>query len=358
MKIYKKIFLSIMSLLLLVITFATTTYAWFEINSSASVEGFDFQVNSGEGFLVSIDGINYYNDLDAQKIKQAIVVGYDPTRYKIENEMIVDNTTGSIISSDDVDKIVNESIMLLPLTSTDGINIHDLHGSTSLPRSGRYMQFSIYFRTTSLEESDNMDYDIYLATEDITLDDGTILPKTSIISDPTNVSLEAQMTTTGGLKNPGDDIQVYSANAMRMSIEDTSLETPKATIYELTNSMDLGSYATDYDMVNDNSAITDIEKQELNNLYNCNNNAMFTYYNNLRPYAQLTPLAYANVPNTIRDFNSDTIPSITNVKSGNGAKLVTFRFWLEGWDADCFDGLDKSIKVKLSFTSKRKYGEL
>lgn len=357
MKIYKKIFLSIMSLLLLVITFATTTYAWFEINSSASVEGFDFQVNSGEGFLVSIDGINYYNDLDAQKIKQAIVVGYDPTRYKIENEKVVYYDTGISISDEDVDDILN-NILLLPRTSTDGIEIKDLYNAPSNSNEGSFMQFSIYFRTTSLEESDNMDYDIYLATEDITLDDGTILPKTSIISDPTNVSLEAQMTTTGGLKNPGDDIQVYSANAMRMSIEDTSLETTKATIYELTNSMDLGSYATDYDMVNDNSAITDIEKQELNNLYNCNNNAMFTYYNNLRPYAQLTPLAYANVPNTIRDFNSDTIPSITNVKSGNGAKLVTFRFWLEGWDADCFDGLDKSIKVKLSFTSKRNYGEL
>jgi hypothetical protein len=41
------------------------------------------------------------------------------------------------------------------------------------------------------------------------------------------------------------------------------------------------------------------------------------------------------------------------VKSGTDITKVTFRFWLEGWDADCFDGLTKSINVNLTFTSKK-----
>ena len=33
---------------------------------------------------------------------------------------------------------------------------------------------------------------------------------------------------------------------------------------------------------------------------------------------------------------------------------LTFRIWLEGWDADCFDGIAGSIQSILSFVSVRK----
>lgn len=343
MKYYRKIFMGAMSLLLLVTTFTTTTYAWFKINSSASVSGFDFQVNGGEGFQVSVDGIHYYRDLTLNQIKQAILISYDGDTYSIQNEKLMYSESNTEVSSESIDQIINQNILLLPRTSTDGIQLEDLYGASALAKDGSFVEFGVYFKTTSTKAEDEMRYDIYLSGQEVLLNDGTTVSPTRIESaEKTDVILKAAMCTASGNLQAGDTITVYSSNAMRMSVQDTSLETPSATIYELTNEYDLGSYATDYSG----------ENEELNRLYNADMNAMYTYYNNLRPSAQIKKLDYEQTPQTIRSLTGD-IPKITTVESGANANLITFRFWLEGWDADCFDGLDKSIRVKLSFTSKR-----
>ena len=140
---------------------------------------------------------------------------------------------------------------------------------------------------------------------------------------------------------------VHTSNATRLSIKDESKE--QATIYEITNEFDLGSYATNYSSKND-LVSDELTKKENDKLYNSAYNAMYTYYNNLRPYSNLKPMNYEEKPTTVRNLTDEHI--ITNVKSGGEAKKVTFRFWLEGWDADCFDGLTKSINVRLLFNSK------
>lgn len=344
MKLRRKVFMSVMSLLMIAATFTSTTYAWFKINSSANVSGFDFEVNSGEGFWVSIDGENYYQDLTATQIKQAIVLGYDNVSYSLKEEKLIHTETNAVVSNEEIDKILTEKILLLPRTSTDGMNLKDLYGSSSLATDGSFVEFSIYFDAHSKVAEEGQSYEIYLSGQEIILNDNTKLNPTSITSDVTNVTLLADMNTMNGYKSAGQTMQVYSANAMRMSTQDTSLETPSATIYELTNEYDLGSYATDYSG----------EDIELQKLYSADSNAMFTYYNNLRSSSPLQKMEYEKMPQAIRTIDSvDDLPTVTTVKSGSTAKLVTFRFWLEGWDADCFDGLDKSINVKLSFTSKR-----
>ena len=343
MKLYRKVFMGVMSLLLLVATFTTTTYAWFKINSAATVSGFDFQVNGGEGFQVSIDGVHYYRDLTLEQIKQAIVLSYDKDKYLIKDEKLVYSDSNAEVSTDTIDKILSQEILLLPRTSKDGIHLEDLYGATALTKEGSFVEFGVYFKTASMNVEDDIQYDIYLADQEILLNDGTTVLPTKIESlEKTSVVLKADMKAGSRDLHAGDTIDVYSSNAMRMSVQDTSLETPSATIYELTNEFDLGSYATDY-----SGADT-----ELNQLYNADINAMYTYYNNLRPSAQIKKLKYEQKPETIRSLTGD-VPKVTTVKSGANANLITFRFWLEGWDADCFDGLDKSIRVKLSFTSKR-----
>jgi len=47
---------------------------------------------------------------------------------------------------------------------------------------------------------------------------------------------------------------------------------------------------------------------------------------------------------------------MTQVSSTSGVKQIKFRIWMEGYDADCFDGLTESVSVHLLFNSvKRKY---
>ena len=65
-------------------------------------------------------------------------------------------------------------------------------------------------------------------------------------------------------------------------------------------------------------------------------------------------------PTTIKDLTTKNDDGsytynkkITTLSSGEDGKRITFRIWLEGWDADCFDGLGGTIQSQLSFSSKR-----
>ena len=170
----------------------------------------------------------------------------------------------------------------------------------------------------------------------------------------------------------GDEFQENVTYYEFMDAYDTYIvDENSSLIYEINDTehpyTDLGSYATNY------SDTSDMDKYYL---YNCNCNAMYTYYNNLRSEDRGLKdheLEYDSLPqNIIRTLpakkSSDLIkassPSeatdskyypITTVESGADAKLVTFRVWLEGWDADCFDGLSNSIDMRLAFSSKRVY---
>jgi len=352
MKLRIKIFISIMTLLLVLTTFSTTTYAWFKINSQASVEGFDFTVVGGEGFLVSLDGKTYRNDLKKNDILNKIIENYDKEKYVVNDGKLCYVASGQELNNSQREKILEDEIQMLPLTSTDGITLKDLNNSVASTKSGRYYEFSVYFKATSNKQEDDMTYNIYLNDRTTKLTDGEIVNPTSIKSeDATEVILRAPMNTfnaDGSVKSllEDDAIKVYSSNALRFSTQDTSLESPLANIYELSDDSEYeyGSYASDYDG----------EDVELKKLYSKDLSAMYTYRNNLLGMDTLADLlpSYNSLPKTIRSLEDEN-PIITTVSSGSEAKLVTFRFWLEGWDADCFDGLAKSINVNLTFKASK-----
>lgn len=440
----RKLILGLSAIGMLSLTLSTSTYAWFKLNATAKVENFDFEVIGGKGFMVSIDGGTYTNDLKLEQIQKAITVAYGSGKYELGYETDED---GKITESDvlyaityDVagNKIKNkvsnvegtiESVMkeieLLPVTTKNGIKFTDLYNSTISTSSGRFLEFGVYFKSTSSNPNDKLRYDIYLDGYGGLDNDGNKVLPTRFTSSITEVSLNAGMNTieyvTDGentvkqLKNyaAGGKINVYSSNAARIStvssnkthfdeswnltsdekfvegkkyyihtldgyeeatvLVDEDVEENKyfeyvapydkyvadestALIYELNDTensyTDLGSYASDYD------GQTGTDEYYL---YSSRCNAMFTYYNNLKRSAQISPMDYSSLPTTIKslptkssdDINSSDYKAITTVASGEDAKYVTFRVWLEGWDADCFDGLTKSINVRFTFGSKR-----
>lgn len=392
MKLIKKLIIGISTLGLLVMTLVSATYAWFEINERATVENFRFEVHGGSGFLVSIDNVNWSNDLKIDQLQKAMLVGLDSSKFEIADDgtetLYYINPDGTKVDhTDRVAEHVASFIKLLPTTSLDGRSLVDNYGSPSNSSLGRFIQFNVYFRASSRLESDNFTYNIYLNDKEAKLDNDIVLEPTTITSIRTDVGLAADMKamvydeTTGEkvptslLRSENASIPVYSSNALRLSITEndyyeelgTDLEgNPIVTnsgyklaeyadpnekptkIFEINDTVngkyDLGSYATNY------SGAEDTEDYIL---YNSEYNAMYTYYNNLKPTAKLTSklLSYDTVKNmgVIRDLS--THKTIVTVKSGGPAKLVTFRIWLEGWDADCFDGLKESIQMKLTFGS-------
>ncbi len=414
MKLIRKLIVGISTVCLLVVTFVSATYAWFEINSRASVDNFKFEVVGGQGFLVSIDNVKYSNDLTKDQLYKAMLLQYGDGEYRIADdgsEKIYQITYDqqnqekrTELTQEQINTLVATKIKLLPTTSSDGRYLTDLYNSQSHVSAGRFVEFNVYFKAQS-KKAEDVTYEIYLNGEEGVSNDGAVVEPTYITSEATDVALSADMnavipTTTGKyvtslLRNNGgqkDHITVYSSNALRISISESSLKefdvldehgdpvldednqpvkekryeytnANSTKIYELNDTVnkntDLGSYATDYTGGKSDAELdamitnpgTLIEDEELA-LYCSKFNAMYTYYNNLKPDAQITHIDYDDKPTTLRSLDSKD--TITTVATGEDAKLLTFRVWLEGWDADCFDGLTNAVKIRFAFASRRK----
>ena len=67
MKLRKKFIMSISVLLFACVTLLTTTFAWFSIAQDATVGDLSMEISGGTELLVSLDGINYHDDLDAEQ---------------------------------------------------------------------------------------------------------------------------------------------------------------------------------------------------------------------------------------------------------------------------------------------------
>lgn len=225
-------------------------------------------------------------------------------------------------------------------------------------------------------------YEIYLNGEEQTSDsNGATISPTRFTSNSIKGSVEADMVTVQNGQvvtlhgptdeNPsGDSFEVFGANALRMSITDenaldASGGASGSLIYELNDyekgDKNFGSYATTYSEAYclSNGQTFD---PELSLKYGYENNAMYTYYTHLKKSDALfdSLMNYEDIPTTIEDLTSKDAngeylynKKITTLSSGEDGKLITFRIWLEGWDADCFDGLGGTIQSQLSFSSKR-----
>ncbi len=379
-----------------------STFAWFKINSNASVSGFEFTVQGGEGYQISIDDEHYSSSLTSQQMLQAILMGYNSAYDLVDGKMYYGttydtdgnvSTLGTEISDEMISDLVSK-IELVPVTAnidstTNEMTLRNYSGSSIEASSGRIVEFSIYFKGLGTT-TDNQSYSLYVLGGDGYYNDltGESAPATSIKSKTVNsVSLKANMTAidptsatlfkdrTTTTYTTGQSINVYTSNAIRFAIgneDDTNYSSEadyeiKNNIYEISDDSeyDLGSYATNYDSYCTTNSLT-VSALE-HNLYDCNSNAQFTYYNNLRSYSPQTAMSYEdmlklNVINHLiteeenEDENSDYYQKLSNqyittVKSGGKSHKLTFRFWLEGYDADCFEGISSAVRVNLSIGS-------
>lgn len=352
-KLWKKIFLSIVSLLLVLSTLATSTYAWMTLNSEAWVEGINFTATGGEGFSISIDGYNFKNQLVEEDIYKAVIAEYKEYDFSESGDLI--DSQGNLVKGIDLSEVIKE-IKLEPITSINNLDgnlpLSDLVNQEIKATDGKHFEFSVYFKRVDTSESAKA-MEIYLNGEERYLAEQKV-PKTAITSALEDINLKTALECIErnipyGDKvsyQGGEKITVSSANAMRLGVVHRDVE----TVIELVNEYDLGSYATDYDKANS----TDPEKEKLDKLYNAEHNAMYTYYNRLKGNS-LKKLSY----NVLPDHHYNSLLNERNENQillcrldGNEAVKVSFKLWLEGWDADCFDGIGEQISVQLSFVQK------
>jgi hypothetical protein len=417
MKLIKKLILSTLSLVFVGVTLVGTTFAWFKINSRAEISNFNFTATGGLGFMISHDGVHFQNDVTTDQMMSAIILGYDGGyRYGYDEDGdLIYKSSNAKLTPTEKSAILDDNILLMPVTSQYGYSFQDQSNANivSGAQSGKFIEFDLYFKATSDLEKDKIAYDISLFTakEAKQNEQKKVINPTRITSDTDNVTLRAGMqymtlaTDVDGNESwdehsaiRDETITVASMNALRFSTEVVQykmldkVDDNGNKVYLLEDGItelhadDEGKYivegvekdvsgltvATEYGQ--DKASATRVANSHIyefyderdhgsyavkdaprGSMYNPEFNAMLTYYN-AQKATDIYPIEETVLPSTTRyRVGTDAVmPTITTVKSGSETIRVTFRFWLEGWDADCFDGLAKSINVNLTFSSKKR----
>jgi hypothetical protein len=351
-KVVKKMFLAVITLLLAVVTFTGVTFAWLSINSDAWVEGMQIQATAGKGFMVSVDGVNYQNSLTTDDIMKAIVAKYRKT-YILKPDGTLLDEEGRVLSKEQITKVFKQ-IELEPCTSynTENLDLTNIYGTKIDASKGQYIEFDIYFKSTG-ELVDDMNIYVNGLDKVMNQDSKEInVNPTRISSNIDEIKLQSSLITynkeTGESiqKQRDDKLNVKSSNATRLGIINQQNE---MSILELTDEYDLGSYATNIAELVDKEGVNIV----YNALYDARKNAMYTYSSQMVEHLQ--PIDYTKTPKTIKSLvNSQGVNTvrICSLTKEDSTQKATFKLWLEGWDADCIDGLKQSISVQLSFVQQ------
>lgn len=356
----KKLILSFIAVGMTAITLVSSTFAWISLNSTVYVDGLEFTVTGGENILLSVDNTHWYQSLTTDLIKKATVSAYKGYKFNDEEELMYDGG-GLTVSDEDIETLFSEKIKLTPLTSQDGTEFTDLYGSTIDASLGKFLTFDLYFASESNKINKDTDVFFYHGP-DKTLPSGDVISASKVTSSIVEVELKNKMTTfdslgetlileptVNGVKNK---VSVNPANALRFSTNDVYNNDIKIFEVDAYNqgsdvpATGLGSYATDFSGYQTGSGGAFMAR------YDSTKNAAFTYYNNLKD-TDLTPIQYNEMPTTVRDFNSYENARVCTLRSVFGyTSKVRFSYWLEGWDADCFDGIgNTTTKINITFTT-------
>lgn len=326
-QIRRKLFLSIFMLFVTAVTLTSTTFAWFARNKEAWTDEFELEIENTDGLLISIDGVNFYSDVNNDELFKAITA---KKLGKAVNDVTEDEIKANVtkLSSVTTKDLTNFTTVDNASTIKDGFYEHHIANKDN------YVVFDLYFKTQTSKNQANKNYTVQFVNS---LDEAAI---SYIKANDADVKLHNKLNSILGEYGPTvagkEVITVNPANAMRIGV--THHENVN-TIYEPYDN--LGSYAL---------------KDAQEDIYNPDKNAMLTYFNNTHN-TKLAPLDNLDVyKNTEKDFDGNVnfgtiVPN--SDKTDYVPIKITVAIWLEGMDADYFVGVDSnSIKIFLNFSMK------
>lgn len=305
----RKILISVLTTILLFITFGSVTFAWISLPRTNVIEDISFSAKTNTGLEISINGVDYYKELDKSLI----------------NELI-------------------RNVRLKDVTSMDGVNFSPGYSkNTNVVKNRDYISFDLYFRTNTNQKN------VYLVNnlrrEKVNYDElSNYKEHTYIISKGID-----WMTPRDFLYGPdNDDIRAkgtinkyYGSDAIRLSSIERSptakeeISSPINKIFDLSEN-ELRGFGKPYGAID----------------------YFFSEYGEVEiPKGPeviygLTEFDEYNKPVDLND-NKGLITTLKHYGDDSYAKgKVTFNIWIEGWDADAFDAiLGDKIKIQLAFKS-------
>lgn len=366
-----KMYLSIVSCLLILCTCVTTTYAWFGLQEYSNAGSFNLKVTqtSGDGLEISTDGVNFKSYLSASDMS-AIV----PTNGRSANACTsYYNAAGTELSGFyDMEGEACEDYIYFEiyLTATYDINVADhdvevyfssdiLGGSvkqTPLVNGLNHPEFGyMAFPTMNTKNTSR----VAIVKHDVTpvgkrfASDGSIDTRDYAYDTYGNIIYDANgyptyddssttnifVTSSESSANPSTDIY-YSGYvptdtdiaALKISEDDPNFDYDDAVEYYRKKGKQLAEY-TDFGGIDADFNMTTEE------------------WNTIRTVPNLL-----SVPTSVYNREEKLLNHNLVLSTSDGLRPTTMMklgvyFWIEGWDSDCFGSSGQNVSLRLSFTT-------
>ena len=350
MKLTKKLFMSIMTLALVVVTLSASTFAWFTLGNDATIDKVQVNVTTGTGMEISRDGKSWKNKIQ-------------------------------LAPSDGVD--------FRAVTSFDGKTFFDTEVGAITAASLKYYEEVFYVRVTKANANSNSFNGVSLIEvnaeneKNYTVDENKWLADVSLgtgegdqFAATTYTYGEHSDTIVEGTSKTFDAL-----NAIKVSFESAKANgSLKVYAHETATSWgtvpeigDVAHESTTRKEINSGLSYDYAEAKEYDTdnaqPYNCNASAFPTY---LTPAQVAAAKGTAETPATaeqkaatfILDADDDFFTAaqavaengilyniVTTADDNYIYAKVTVRIWLEGWDADCINAI-LAQKTKIGFVLK------
>ncbi len=316
----RKIYLSLLSLVMATLLFVTVSYAWASLSLINNVTGLNLSATVGDELQLSVDGVNYFTKLPASEIEN----------------------------------IFNE-VRLKDITTVNGIDFstNPYKGASEPIANKDYISFELWIRSSRPEKhvflynniNDQVSYEKTDQLGTFAVSKGTLwVAKHSFFNGPTTNDL-VKMGTLG---------KYHASEAIRISI------------IELNNDM---------------NPMDDREESALSRfIYDPSENkergfgklfGSYSYYFQMAGYYMPVPTEFPKTSYRLSEMdprnpyqaadNESLIATLQETEEVDDkgrpyyVSKIRINIWLEGWDPDAFDAITGDrIKIQLQFKSAHK----
>lgn len=347
----RKMYVSILTCILILLTAITTTYAWFGMNNYINGSTFNLTINDSLGeddLLISLDGVNFSHNISA----------IDAMRFNLENKGI----DTSLVSDVDLINLFAENNGVDAITTNySGNNISNFTTLTG-DVSNRYLYMEMFVSVQTEDVYSDIDMNVYL---DSNVVGGVNMRKyfLNYMDHPDfGILTEARISTKNFARiaivkhdtvEQGIDFDAEGNIVTNSGILTSSdlYNNPRTTIYS--PSSNIPSYDSTLDVYNFGGLNVDY-------------NVAVEDYNKLHPFNKIDIPSdtYNRNDVVLDDINADLnignecnliIDSSDHLRNGYMMKLG-FYMWIEGWDPDCFgEAANQSISLTIALTTVNPY---
>ncbi len=347
-KLTRKLFISIFTAVFALVTLGATTFAWFTLTTTVSIEEFEAEITSGTGIEVSLNGVRFSSYISTDEIVE---------RIKDENFGGGSIVLDAVTTANGYDQF---KVLVIPEKDNpeDEVvpELRDVEGE-------KWISFELYFRTPY--QSDTQETWVYMLTESYITSDGF-----TWISDAT---FDDAMYDDGGdptvhKLNEGDEKEIFACNSLRMSFLTHQIDVEKIggldPIGEATETVVIYELDPDIDPSNawDGNNRLDSELKSYGSIDYYRVKSGVANYDLLEIFSNeegLLPDGVLNSSHLVEKsaLSGDMTEKYAIVKLDTPDTnnryyygVVKVQMWIEGWDPDCYNAIMAAdLKIGLSF---------